>query len=143
VDARSSHLRRGWYWGTQAFGEAMRKLGSVLMRKASPKSRGYRTNPHVTEHGEKQAEIWLKAGLKAAGLKASDLVGLKGSDARKLMLAELLWRRTTVSQEWLAEKLAMKSAANVSQQLRRLDRKKVRASLPESLKSLLEQAEES
>jgi REP element-mobilizing transposase RayT len=143
VDARSSHLRRGWYWGTQAFGEAMRKLGSVLVRGASPQSRGYRTNPHVTEHGEKQAELWLKAGLKAAGLKASDLVGLKGSDARKLMLAELLWRRTTVSQEWLAEKLAMKSAANVSQQLRRLDRKKVRASLPESLKSLLEQAEES
>ncbi len=28
ADARASHLRRGWYWGTQAFGEAMRKLAA-------------------------------------------------------------------------------------------------------------------
>jgi len=42
---------------------------------------------------------------------------LKGSDPRKLALAELLWKRTTVSQEWIAEKLAMRRAANVSQQL--------------------------
>jgi hypothetical protein len=34
-------------------------------------------------------------------------------------LAELLWSRTTVTQEWLAEKLQMLSAANVSQLLRR------------------------
>ena len=113
------------------------------MGKGSPKSRGYRTNPHVTEHGEKQAGMWLKAGLKAAGLRASELSGMKGSDAKKLMLADLLWRRTTVSQEWLAEKLAMHSGANVSQQLRRLDRKKVQAKLPELLKVFLEQAEDS
>jgi hypothetical protein len=42
---------------------------------------------------------------------------VKGSDPRKVLLADLLWRRTVVSQEWLAEKLQMKSAANVSQQL--------------------------
>lgn len=140
VDARSSHLRRGWYWGTQAFGEAMRKLAGVMVGKHGPKSRSYRSNPHVVEHGEKQAAAWLKEGLKAAGLQATELRTLKGSDPRKLLLAELLWRRTTVSQEWLAEQLAMKSAANVSQQLRRLDRKKARAGLPEAMRDFLEQA---
>jgi hypothetical protein len=30
------------------------------------------------------------------------LAGLKGSDPRKLALAELLWKQTTVSQEWIA-----------------------------------------
>ncbi len=137
VDARSSHLRRGWYWGTQAFGEAMRKLAGAVVGKQTPKSRNNRGHPH----GEQQAESWLKQGLKAAGLKPVEVGILKGSDARKLLLADLLWRRTTVSQEWLAEKLAMKSAANVSQQLRRLDRKKVRAQAPEALRGFLDQTE--
>ena len=44
---------------------------------------------------------------------------VRGSDPRKVSLAELLWSRTTVTQEWLAEKLQMRTAANVSQLLRR------------------------
>jgi putative transposase len=137
VDARASHLRRGWYWGTQAFGEAMRKLAEGAVGRKKPASRGYRADPHVTAHDEKTAEAWLKTGLKAAGLRAQDLHTLKGSDPRKLMLADHLWRRTVVSQEWIAEKLAMKSAANVSQQLRRMDRKEMLKRVPESLKGLL------
>ena len=97
----------------------------------------------MVAHGEQQAEAWLKEGLKAAGLKAARVGDLKGSDVRKLLLADLLWRRTTVSQEWLAAKLAMKSAANVSQQLRRLDRKKVREQAPEAFRDFLEKAESS
>ena len=45
-------------------------------------------------------------------------------------LAALLWRQTVVSQEWLAEKLRMKSAANVSQQMKRLDRKRALDKVP-------------
>lgn len=138
VDARASHLRRGWYWGTQAFGEALRKAAAAVVREKKPKARGYRADHHVARHGEREAEAWLKTGLRAAGIKAGELERLKGSDPRKLMLADHLWRRTVVSQEWLAEKLAMKSAANVSQQLRRLDRKKALAVLPEPLKKYLE-----
>ena len=66
-----------------------------------------------------------------------------GSDARKVLLADLLWRRTVVSQEWLAEKLAMKSAANVSQQMRRLARKNALAAVPESLRLFLHEADAS
>jgi REP-associated tyrosine transposase len=60
-------------------------------------------------------------GLAAAGLDRVDLSRLKGSDPRKVALAELLWKQTTVSQEWLAERLKMRSAANVSQLLRRAE----------------------
>lgn len=141
VDARTSHLRRGWYWGTQAFGEAMRKLGQKLMKKATPTSRAYQKHELVREHGERQAKSWLDQGLKAAGLKPGQLAKVKGSDARKVLLADLLWRRTVVSQEWLAEKLAMKSAANVSQQLRRLDWQTAIRKVPEELKQLLQQAD--
>jgi len=83
---------------------------------------------------------WLKDGLAAAVLVSKDLPSMKGSDPRKLALAELLWKRTTVSQEWIAEKLAMRSAANVSQQLRRFDRAKEDAKLPPEMRRFLKQA---
>jgi hypothetical protein len=66
----------------------------------------------------------LKDGLAAAGLGTKALPRRKGSAPQKLALAELLWKRMTVSQEWIAEKLAMRSALNVSQQLRQFDRAK-------------------
>ena len=80
-------------------------------------------------------------GLKAGGLRAGSLSKVKGSDPRKVLLADLLWRRTVVSQEWLAEKLALKSAANVSQQLRRLDGKVAIKKVPGELKHFLEEAD--
>jgi hypothetical protein len=65
---------------------------------------------------------------------------MKGSAPQKLTLAELLWKRTTVSQEWIAQKLAMRSAANVSQQLRRFDRTKANAKLPPEMRRFLKVA---
>ena len=106
VDTRCSHLRRGWYWGTQAFGEKMRKLAAALLKKeGAPKSRAYRKQVTVREHGERQAEQWLTEGLRTASLKRGELARVKGSDARKVLLADLLWRRTVVSQEWLTRML--------------------------------------
>lgn len=140
VDARCSHLRRGWYWGSQEFAGKLRKFSEKLMKERKRSSRAYRKTPQVTAHGEEQAKRWLADGLKAAGLMAKDLSALKGSDLRKLALAELLWKRTTVSQEWIAEKLSMRSAANVSQQLRRFDRAKANAKLPMELQNLLKEA---
>ncbi len=101
------------------------------MKERKRSSRAYRNTPQVAAHSEEQAERWLAEGPQAAVLAAKDLSGLKRSDPRKRALAELLWKRTTVSQEWIAVKLSMRSAANVSQQLRRFDRVKESKLLPE------------
>lgn len=61
---------------------------------------------------------------------------------RKVLLADLLWGRTVVSQEWLAEKLRMSSAANVSQQLRRLDKKSALGKVSEAMRDFLEQTDD-
>jgi len=140
VDSRCSHLRRGWYWGNQAFAERLRKLTEKLTKERIRSSRAYRKTPQVKAHGEEQAERWLTAGMKAAGLLAQDLLGLKGSDPRKLALAELLWKKTTISQEWIAEKLSMRSAANVSQQLRRFNRVKNQSKLSPEMQAFLKEA---
>jgi REP element-mobilizing transposase RayT len=117
VDARCSHLRRGWYWGSQKFAGKLRELSEKRTNAKKRSSRASQRTPQATAHGEEQAKQWLKDGLAAAALGAKDLPHMKGSAPQKLALAELLWKRTTVSQEWIAQKLAMRSAANVSQQL--------------------------
>ena len=69
------------------------------------------------------------------GWNRVDLSRLKGSDPRKVALAELLCKQTTISQEWLAEGLKMRSAANVSQLLRRAQG--YRGKVPRRLGSLV------
>ncbi len=140
VDARCSHLRRGWYWGTQAFAERM--LSNFRPDAAKAKSRAYSRTAERRAHGWQQAERWLREGLAAAGLSEADLARLKGTDARKVALADLLWRHTTVSQSWLAEKLHLQSAANASQLLRRTAPQvlKNKRSLPAPLREFLKSA---
>lgn len=130
VDARRSHLRKGWFWGTPAFAERMRELAEQAGKAKKRVSRAFQRTPQSLAHDVEQAEKWLAAGLETSGLTQDDLARTKGSDPRKLALADLLWSRTVVSQEWIARELAMRSAANVSQQLRRLDRRQLRRQLP-------------
>ena len=116
-DRRHSHLRHGWYWGSQAFAERMLQLARKGIAKR--KNRTYRSAPLFRAHDERQAQRLLDGGLAAAGLSARELDSLPGSDVRKVALANLLLERTVARQSWIADKLAMRSAANVSQQVRR------------------------
>jgi putative transposase len=92
-------------------------------------------NPPTRAHGLEKAEDYFKEGLAAAGLAPKDLAALKGSDIRKVALARLIWKKTTAGQEWIARKLHMSSATNVSQQIRRLEKAGERGRIPESLKA--------
>ena len=58
-------------------------------------------------------------GLIESGLRESELEALPGSDARKVRIARAVRAQTTVSMGWIAERLRMRSAANVSQILKR------------------------
>jgi putative transposase len=118
VDGRMSHLRRGWYWGSQEFGEAVLKLGDKLLQRG--RHRSYRASKELKAHGEAQALEILKHGLAASGLEKQELKELPGSDERKVAIALQIWENTTMSMSWISQKLAMKSAANASQQIRRL-----------------------
>lgn len=133
-DRRRSHLRHGWYWGSQAFAEAMLKLAEKAV--TSRRNRTYRSAAVARAHDQREAERLLKEGLAAAGLEESVLGGLPGSDVRKTALASLLLERTVARQSWIAERLAMRSAANVSQQVRRHRMKNPK--LPAKLKAYLQ-----
>lgn len=117
-DRRTSHLRRGWYWGSQAFGEKLLAMVSKA-NAAKPKGRSYRGAAAQRAHDEKTAEEILQAGLKEEGLPQKELATLPGSDARKVRIARKIRAETTVRMGWIAERLCMRSAANVSQILKR------------------------
>lgn len=145
MDARCSHLRRGWYWGTQAFAEELRHhVEGILRAEKAPKSRAYKHSPQARAHGLEEAEAYVREGLAAAGLQEAELSALKGADARKVLLARLVWKKTTADQEWIAKRLSMGSATNVSQQIRRLEKKAGKVDkVPEALKQYIEAHEQS
>ena len=118
ADARTSHLRRGWYWGTLAFAEKVMK--QVDGQVASTRNTTYRAGLVSHAHNMARAEEIIACGLECLGLSQTDLETLPGSDPRKLAIASCISRQTGVKQGWIADRLKMKSAANVSQQLRRL-----------------------
>jgi putative transposase len=132
VDARCSHLRRGWYWGSQAFGEKVLKMAARTLRRN--RNRIYRASLERRAHDAARAEQLLEEGLRAARLEMDQLPRLSGADARKVAIARAIWEQTVVSQIWLAARLSMKSAANVSQQLRRYSK---RSNIPASLRKWL------
>jgi REP element-mobilizing transposase RayT len=132
-DRRRSHLRHGWYWGSQAFAERMLKVADKVVR--SRRNRTYRSAPVARAHDQSEAERLVTEGLAAARLEESMLASLPGSDVRKVALASVLLARTVANQGWIATRLAMCSAANVSQQVRRFRSRT--PDLPASLKKYL------
>ena len=134
-DARMSRLGRGWYWGSQEFAEKL--LGTNDKAIEQKKGRSHRYSQEKRSHDEREAERIIHAAEVAAGVKSGDWGSLSGADARKVSIADLVWRRTTVSQAWICERLHMSSASNVSQQLRRWKRSPQRPCLPKPLRELL------
>jgi len=65
------------------------------------------------------AERLVIEGLAKQGLEEKELKRIKGSDSRKVAIAREIVEKTSVSMGWIAERLAMKSRGNVSQQLYR------------------------
>lgn len=118
MDARLSHLRRGWYWGSQAFAEKALALGTGLIK--SRRNATYRSGSIYRAHDAGEAQRILEKGLKKLRVDVPELEKLSGSDVNKVALAELLSAKTSAPQAWIASELRMKSAANVSQQLRRI-----------------------
>ena len=131
VDARMSHLRRGWYWGRQEFAEKLRRLMGRRLRSA--KSRAYLRTSQRVSHGLEEAERLVVEGIRAAGLGTKDLERLPGGDPRKVALGKLVRGRTVASCGWLATRLKMRSAANVSQTLRKTEWKSLLKRLPPTL----------
>jgi putative transposase len=107
-------ILRGWYLGKDSFKD---KLLKMLKNPPARRSGGCRRADGVErDRGEKEALRILREGGGLLGLPVSqaDLAALRKSDSRKVKLAILLRTHTSVSNEWIAQKLAMGHPGSVS-----------------------------
>ena len=58
----------------------------------------------------------VRKGWKRSGLRDAVLARLPGSDPRKVKIARMVWEQNAVSKNGIAERLQMRSAANVCRQ---------------------------
>jgi putative transposase len=96
-----STLRRGWYFGSQAFREKLLdRLGRVGL-DADRKTRKRYTRADLKDHEVIMARRIVAAGLECTGLEPADLAGLRKNDERKALIAHILMERTSVPQQWI------------------------------------------
>lgn len=114
-----STLQRGWYWGSQRLKEELLALREKGVPPTPESRSGTRSSCYSRDHNEVQAERMVAEYLAEATWTEKDLRMRSGSDAKKVEIASEVWGKTCVSQAWLAERLHMKSAGNVSLQLHR------------------------
>ncbi len=107
-------IRRGWYLGKDNFKDKLLRMLEKVPGRTASASR--RVDGAERDHGEKEALRIMKEGSRMLGLSLdkSELMGLRKSDARKVQLAILLRTHTTVSNGWIAQKLAMGHPGSVS-----------------------------
>ena len=100
-------ISRGWYFGSQIFGEQLLKMsGEDLAQKQAKRADGY-FGAQLRDHGELRARGILSAGLKVFGLTESELLGLRNTDYRKLLLAEVIRAETVLGLDWIRSALNM------------------------------------
>ena len=133
-----STLRRGWYFGEQAFREVLEKT----MQRAEGKKKGKHnyTGGEMKAHGEARAQEIVIRGMKLLDLNESDLMELPKSEGRKVLIAFAVKRSTTVSLEWIAGRLSMGVRTGVSRYVCELRKEMARnPKLAKQIESILEE----
>lgn len=131
-------IRRGWYIGKESFKDKLLKM--LEKPKVRNGSGSRRAAGAERDHGEKEAMRILREGSRNLGLPsdAAGLADLRKTDPRKVKLAILLRTHTTVSNAWIAERMAMGHPGSVSRSVSEgRSNKKISKSIKEMEKTLI------
>jgi putative transposase len=109
-----STLRRGWYFGSQAFRERLLALiPSADARVRGDQGQHYEAAVLMKDAAQEKAERILLRELRAAGQAEEALRERPRSDLLKWEIAAAMRKETTVSLGWIARRLELGSASNV------------------------------
>ena len=112
-----SSLQRGWFFGSQEFKEELlKRLKGILPRR---KAGGGMEAAVRKDHGEQRGRDLIRGGLEEFGLSEKDLRALAKGDWRKGVLAEMVQKETTMTLDWISEKLAMGDRSSCCRSIRR------------------------
>lgn len=109
-------LRRGWYLGEPTFADKLRLL---VGEKADWYCKAEGRDLAARGHGESEAEDLARRAIEMTGLppEPAKLAELRKGDPRKVLVAVLLRKHTSVGNRWLADRLVMGHTAGVSRLL--------------------------
>ena len=111
-----STLRRGWFFGSEAFKEKLLGVAERALKKSAGR-RNYKAAAEVKAHGEARAELLVKAGMKVCELDEEALRALPRGDRRKALIAQVVKAETTVPLDWIAARLDMGARSTVSREI--------------------------
>jgi REP element-mobilizing transposase RayT len=121
-------VRRGWYFGSEAFKERMLER---LKGQKSPARRGPEDGYHGEQrrdHGEARARRIVQSGCETLGIERESLLAAKANHKAKLLIAELIATETSMRLDWVRAMLGMGSRGNccrlIAAQRRRLPESK-------------------
>jgi putative transposase len=116
----SDLFERGWVHGSDTFREiVLEAFGPAETKEPSASANSnYRSSELGKAFSEAEAGRILADGMKHFDLNKASLQKTAKGDWRKVAIAWTISERTTVRQEWIAERLHLKSASNVSQRVR-------------------------
>jgi REP element-mobilizing transposase RayT len=129
----NSSLRRGWYWGSEEFKESLLlRLDSMAAEKQKegldlPSGFEYVSGQQFRDHDLAHAEAIVARAVEHFGIamdERSTLPKLPRGDWTLVAIAWAICRNTSVPQHWVAQRLHLKSAGNVSERVRRFEQLK-------------------
>lgn len=118
-----STLRKGWYWGGEAFKESLLEKLEQLKGGDLPVAKDFRSSDQAHDHARRDGEKILAEAVRHFGLgggRTEDFKALPRGDLRRVAVAWSLCRRTSLKQRWIADRIGLGTGDNVSAQVRKL-----------------------
>ena len=129
-----AQIRRGWYIGEEGFGKD-------LLKDSDLSSSGDNLRGAIRRrHDERGAEAKVKACLRLFSLKEDALLALSNSSLPKQATSWFLNQYSSMTIQWIADRLQMKTRSNASYQLHRFGRNETEEAkaIREELRALVE-----
>jgi len=106
-------VKRGWFLGEASFAD--RLMEGVEQAETRPRLEGSQRRMH----DERAANRLLGEALERLGISEDDLLAMRNVGLEKQAVAWLLKSRTTVTVEWIADRLRMGHRTNATRGIRR------------------------
>jgi len=117
-----STLRKGWYWGGESFKESLLGRLDQLKEKSLPIAKDFRGSAQAKDHAVCDAEVIISDAVlhfRMEGGGPEDFAGLSRGSLNRVAVAWAISRKTSLKLSWVADRLSMRSADNVSVQVRK------------------------
>lgn len=118
-----STLRKGGYWGGESFKQTLLQKLEGLNGGSMPVAKDFRSSDQARDHDLRDGERIISEAVQQFGLKSGrreDFTALPRGDLRRVAVAWAVYRRTSLRQSWIADRLGLRSGDNVSAQVRKL-----------------------